>query len=198
MELTLDLTKRYSYADYLTWWDDKRRELIEGFIKMMSPSAGTRHAKAVGNLLAIIHQFFRNHNINSQIFAASFDVRLPLNGETENKDIFTVVQPDICVVCDPKKLDEKGCLGAPDLIVEVMSKSTRRYDLTEKYGIYEKYGVKEYWVVEPYSQDITIYLLQEDGKYGEGKMYDLIDVPGAKVPVHSIPCLEIDLNDIFN
>jgi Uma2 family endonuclease len=198
MELTLDLTKRYSYADYLTWWDDKRRELIEGFIKLMSPAANTKHALIVRSLTGEIYHYVKLHKGNCQVFTAPFDVRLPENGEKGNKDVFTVVQPDICVVCDPSKLDEKGCLGAPDLIIEVLSKSTRRYDLSDKYRIYEKYGVKEYWVVEPYSQDITIYLLQEDGKYNEGEIYDFIDTTTAKVPVHSIPGLEIDLNDIFN
>lgn len=197
MELSLDITKRYSYADYLTWLDDKKRELLEGFIKLMSPAANTRHARVVRSINRKIDNYITRRKGHCEAFTAPFDVRLPKNGETADKDIFTVVQPDICVICDPDKIDEKGCIGAPDMIVEVLSPGTKKYDLNDKYQIYETYGVKEYWVVDPYSKDITVFILREDGKYQDGIIYELIDSISNKVPVYSLPGLEIDVEDVF-
>ena len=194
MELVLDMNRRYTYADYLTWWDDKRRELIDGFIKMMSPAATLSHAKVVGRVFyAAINHIKRNHG-TCNVFTAPFDVRLPKNGETADNQIYTVVQPDIIVVCDPSKLEERGCLGAPDMIVEVLSPSTRKYDLHDKFNLYEASGVKEYWVIAPKEdKDVTVFLLQDDGKYSEGTLY----TGNVKIPVQSLPGLEIDTQDLF-
>jgi Uma2 family endonuclease len=194
MELVLDLKKRYSYADYLTWMDDKRRELIDGFIKMMSPAASLPHARLVGRIYnPIFYHIKRNHGL-CEVFTAPFDVRLPKNGETENQQIYTVVQPDIVVVCDPAKLDKRGCLGAPDLIVEILSPATRKYDLNEKFNLYERSGVKEYWVVSPNDEDVTVFLLQADGKYNRGTVYD---EDNTTIPAGALPGLEIDIKELF-
>ncbi|GHU80042.1 hypothetical protein FACS1894145_5550 [Bacteroidia bacterium] len=192
MELTLNLNRRYTYADYMTWWDDKRRELINGIIKMMSPAASMSHARISGWIYNSMYNYVNRHKGKCEVFTAPFDVRLPKNGEKEDDKIYTVVQPDICLVCDPAKLDERGCIGAPDMIVEVLSPSTRKHDLNDKYRLYEASGVKEYWAVEPKS-DITVFLLQEDGAYGEGIVY----TEKVKVPVHSLPGLEIDMEKLF-
>ena len=98
-------------------------------------------------------------NKKCEVFHAPFDVRLPLMGATENEAIYTVVQPDICVVCDPSKLDTRGCLGAPDLIIEIVSPNNAGRDIKEKYDIYEKAGVFEYWIVRPSDQTVEVYLL---------------------------------------
>ncbi|MDR0995343.1 MAG: Uma2 family endonuclease [Tannerella sp.] len=193
MELSLDFNKQYSYADYLTWIDDKRRELINGFVRMMLPAPTKAHASVSGNIVYEMQYYSRLHGGPCQVFYAPFDVRLPKNGEREDDKLYNVVQPDICVVCDPNKLDERGCLGAPDLIVEILSKSNRQYDLHDKYMLYEKSGVQEYWVVEPKYKDVTVYLLGEDGKYAEGKYYE----GKALIPVHVLPGLELDTEDIF-
>ena len=133
------------------------------------------------------------------MFPAPFDVRLPKNGETDDGKIYTVVQPDICVVCDLSKIDKRGCIGAPDLIVEIQSFSTARYDLTEKFNLYEASGVREYWIVFPYEKCVEVFLLQPDGKYDKGTQYEQ-----GKIPVHIFACptegrdgCEIDLRDIF-
>jgi Uma2 family endonuclease len=191
MELLLDTNKRYTYADYLTWWDDKRRELVGGFIKMMSPSASLQHQEISGNLCWELRNLIKQNKGQCKIFTAPFDVRLPKNGETENEQINTVVQPDICIVCNPEKLDKRGCLGAPDLVVEIQSPSTARYDLTEKFNLYEASGVREYWVVFP-AEAIQVFLLQPDGTYDDGTLYE-----EGKVPIHIFDGESIDLKDVF-
>jgi Uma2 family endonuclease len=198
MELALDLTKRYSYADYLTWWDGKRRELRDGFVHLMSPAARTVHARIVRRIDRKIDNYIVRRKGLCEVFTAPFDVRLPKNGEKADEDIYTVVQPDICVICDPEKIDEKGCIGAPDMVVEVLSPGTKKYDLNDKYHIYESCGVKEYWVVDPYSKDITVFILGDDGKYQKETVYELItDSVLKKVPVRSLPELEIELDEVF-
>jgi len=193
MELILDMQKRYSYADYLTWLDDKRRELFEGFIKMMSPAPTASHAKAVVTIAARLFNYIDRRKGQCEVFAAPFDVRLPQNGEKEDEKIYTVVQPDICLVCDPEKIDERGCIGAPDMIVEVLSPSTRKHDLNDKYRLYEAAGVKEYWVAALKDRDVTVFLLHENGAYAEGVIY----TGAMKIPVRSLPGLELEADDLF-
>jgi len=193
MELSLDLNRRYTYADYLTWLDDKARELINGFIKMMSPAPISAHARVSSNITWYLESVVRKNKGKCQVFYAPFDVRLPKNGETAYDKIDTVVQPDICVICDPSKIDERGCCGAPDMIVEILSPSTAKKDMTEKFTLYEESGVKEYWIVHPKDKAINVFLLQENGKYDEGALYEL----EGKVPVHIFDNYLIDLDDIF-
>jgi len=193
MELILDYNKRYTYADYLTWVDDKMRELINGFVKLMSPAPALPHQIAGGNLFGDLRSIVRKGKGNCFVFFAPFDVRLPQNGETADDKIYTVVQPDICVVCDLSKIDKRGCLGAPDLIVEIQSPASAKYDLNEKFNIYEKSGVSEYWVVFPYDETIQVFLLQPDGKYDKGKLYE-----SGNVPVGIFGGEEIELESIFS
>jgi Uma2 family endonuclease len=105
------------------------------------------------------------------VFHAPFDVRLPKNGEKEDQKIYTVVQPDICVICDKSKLDEKGCLGAPDLIVEIISPSTANHDVEYKFNIYQSAGVSEYWIVFPFEKVISVYMLNNSGRYEQKGMF---------------------------
>ena len=196
MELVLDLNRRYTYADYLTWMDDKLRELFNGFVKIMSPAPSRKHQKTggelFGNLRDVVKRNNKKNQKDNQIFYAPFDVRLPKDGETADDKIYTVVQPDICVVCDPAKLDDRGCLGAPDLIVEIQSPATAKYDLNDKFFIYEEAGVKEYWIVFPLDKEIVVFLLQENGKYDKGTIYQQ-----GKVPVRIFDGEKIDINEIF-
>jgi len=193
MELSLDLKKRYTYADYLTWLDDQARELINGFIKIMSPAPRLGHAKVNSNIFWNLGYFIRKNKGKCEVFTAPFDVRFPKKGETADDKIDTVVQPDICVVCDLSKLDDRGCCGAPDMIVEILSPSTTKKDVTEKFALYEESGVKEYWIVYPLDKAIQVFLLQEDGKYDEGTMYEW----GGQIPVHIFNDYPIDFDDIF-
>ena len=192
MEISLDLSKRYTYADYLTWLDDARRELIEGFIKML-PAPRRVHAEVSHNITWYLEAILKKNKGKCKVYSAPFDVRFPKNGETANERIDTVVQPDICVVCDLSKLDEFGCCGAPDMIVEILSPSTGKKDMTEKFTLYEKNGVKEYWIVYPKDGAIHVFLLQNDGKYNDGRVYER----NEKVPVHVFDDCLLDLEDIF-
>jgi len=193
MELSLDMNKRYTYADYLTWLDDKTRELIHGFIKIMSPAPRRIHADVCYNISGNLWAILKKNKGKCKVYAAPFDVRFSKNGETSDDKIDTVVQPDICVICDLSKLDKRGCCGAPDMIVEVLSPSTTKKDVTEKFALYEEHGVKEYWIVHPESQAINVYLLQKDGKYDAGTTYEW----GGKIPIQVFDNYLIDLDDIF-
>jgi len=188
----LNRSQRYTYADYLKWMDDKRRELINGIVYDFG--APRRIHAGISSILQSIFQWFvKEQKGKCKVYHAPFDVRFPKNGETADDEIYTVVQPDICVVCDPNKLDERGCIGAPDLIVEVQSPSTAKKDLNEKFFVYEEAGVKEYWVVYPKEKGITVFLLQENGKYNAGTTYEY----EGKVPVSIFKGLEIDLKELF-
>ena len=193
MELSLDMNKRYTYADYLTWLDDKRRELIHGFIKMMSPAPRPIHADVSFNISWHLRAILKNNKGKCKIYPAPFDVRLPKKNETADDKIDTVVQPDICVICDLSKIDNRGCCGAPDMIVEILSPSTTKKDVYDKFALYEESGVKEYWIVYPQDKAVNIFLLQEDGKYDAGTLYEL----EGKAPVHVFNNHLIDLDDIF-
>jgi len=188
----IDESQRYTYADYVTWLDDKRRELINGFIHLMS-APNLIHAR-ISHLMSWFMEFFvRQNNAKCQIFHAPFDVRLPLENETADDKIYNVVQPDICVVCDLSKLDERGCIGAPDLIVEVLSPSTLKRDWNYKFNLYEKAGVREYWIVDPIAKVVNAFILQSDGNYNLGTVYTC----KQSVPVHIFEGLEIDLKELF-
>ncbi len=186
-----DLSLSYTYADYLKWELPEMVELIRGKIYKMSPAPTSRHQTIVVNLLAEIKAFLKKQPC--KVFVAPFDVRLPRKGKA-NQDIITVVQPDICVICDPTKIDTRGCLGAPDWVIEILSKHTSAKDLNEKFEVYEEAGVKEYWVVHPSEQTVLVYTLNDRGKYeGILKPYVRTD----KIEPKTLPGLTIDLSEIF-
>ena len=192
LSLNLNLEKRYTYSDYLTWADGQVRELVDGFTKMMAPAPSSVHQRVCAKLITRLTNLIERNNGTCEVFPAPFDVRLPKNGEKSDHQIYDVLQPDICVVCDPSKIDKNGCVGAPDLVVEIQSISTARYDLTEKFDLYEAAGVREYWVVFPFDEGIEVFLLQPNGKYDQGKKYER-----GKIPVHIFDGCEIDLAKIF-
>jgi len=160
----------------------------------MSPAPRLRHAEVSSNIIWHLQSVSRKNKGKCKVFDAPFDVRFPKHGETADNKIDTVVQPDICVICDLSKLDERGCCGAPDLIVEILSPSTLKKDVTEKFTLYEESGVKEYWIVHPKDKAVTVFLLQDDGKYNAGTLYEW----EGKVPVHIFNDYLIDLNEIFD
>ena len=191
--LKLDLNKRYTYADYLTWKDDKRRELFDGFIKLMTPAPSRRHQGLSANLTRIIGNFL--YQKECKMYYAPSDVRFPKDKKDKNdKAISTVVQPDIYVVCDLSKLDDRGCLGAPDLIIEIVSPSNTRRDAKDKFEIYQHYGVREYWMVNPVEEYVNVFLLDENGKYQVVGVY----ADEEKIPVNIFNGeLVIDLKEVF-
>jgi Uma2 family endonuclease len=190
--LSLDENEQYTYADYVRWFDDVRRELINGIIHVMS-APWTKHARTSQRLYVLIAAFIEERQGNCEVFYAPFDIRLPVEGKTADKQITTVMQPDICVVCDPSKIDKKGCLGAPDFIIEISSPSTKKYDLTTKFYRYESAGVKEYWIIDLKTETIHAFVLQDTGRYGVGKQYS----GKQKVPVRTLPGLTVNVAALF-
>jgi len=194
MELSLDINKRYTYADYLTWADDKMRELLDGFVRLMLPAPTVQHAIVSSRLSNQLINFIDQNGGKCLVFYAPFDVRFPKNPDkTADDQIYTVVQPDICVICDRSKLEERGCLGAPDMVIEILSLSSQRYDLREKFNIYETGGVKEYWVVSPKEKGINVFILQSNGKYDAGTVYE----ENTHVPVRTLEGLSINTDTLF-
>lgn len=161
-----------TYADYMTW-DEGRWELIQGEVWDMTPAPAPVHQEILGNLLYILMTCFKG--TRCKVYAAPFDVRLPEGGNVEDLSITTVVQPDISVICDPVKLDERGCVGAPDLIVEILSPATAARDLKVKRDLYEKHGVQEYWLVHPADKVLMSYVLGNNGQYGKSEVFDTED-----------------------
>lgn len=158
MEITslsqLDMNATYTYADYLMWKLKERVELFKGKILKMSPAPSPVHQKISFRFSGIFYNFFKNNPC--EVFSAPFDVRFP----SKNGDSKSVFQPDLCVICDPKKIDDKGCVGAPDLIIEIISPGNSKKELNLKYSIYEEFGVLEYWVVHPVEKTIQIFVLE--------------------------------------
>ena len=191
MDIILDGDKRYTYADYQTWLDDKRRELINGFVSLMTPAPARLHQKVSGSIFNKLYNFLSNKNC--EVYSAPFDVRLPKNGNKTDDKIYDVVQPDITVVCNPEKLDDKGCIGAPDLIVEILSPSTSKRDLTVKYELYEKTGVKEYWIARPGEKTIQKFVLNKDMKYEFKGTF----TEDTTISPDIFPDLQIDISSVF-
>lgn len=189
----LDLSARYSYADYLTWQLDEAIELIKGKISLMAPAPNVKHQRLSMTLSGQLFNHFRHQAC--QVFAAPFDVRLYDRRQSilANQDIFTVVQPDLCVICDPAKLDEQGCNGAPDWIIEIVSKSSSKRDAQIKHALYAESGVKEYWLVFPYESIIQQFVLNDQGQYQLRCSFADDDMATS----HLFPDLSIDLSELF-
>jgi Uma2 family endonuclease len=183
---------RYSYADYLTWLDDKRREILNGIVHLMT-AVYTRHAQLSYRLILKLGSYIEKKNASCLVFPAPFDVRLPKGEDKADDRIYTVVQPDIVVVCDHSKIDERGCLGAPDITIEILSKSTAQYDLNKKFYVYQDAGVREYWVVYPKEKQVTIFSLQEEGVFDEGTNFQ----EGDKLTSNVLKGLVIDTDELF-
>jgi len=158
-----DLSERHSYADYFRWKFRERVELIRGFIYKISPAPDSAHQKAVKKLVLKIGVFLENKS--GEMFSAPFDVRLPdSEKQTDDQAVHTVVQPDICVICDQSKIDSRGCIGAPDLVVEILSPGNSTKEMGIKFDLYEEKGIKEYWLADTENRAILVYVLR-DGKY---------------------------------
>lgn len=182
--------KRYSYADYLTWENDVYAEVINGEIISMSPSPTPKHQDVVDELTAEFKMFLRGKKCMA--YSAPMDVCLFASKDTNSDIIMDWVQPDLLVVCDETKIGEKNILGAPDLVIEVLSPSTARNDRLTKFNSYEKSAVKEYWIVDPYNMSVEIYTL-------DGFSFKQPDIFGKddSLTVGIFPELQIDLKNIF-
>lgn len=184
----LDPNGTYSYADYLHWQFTERVELLRGKIRQMAaPSVkhqriSIRFSRLLANAL---------WQTACQVFAAPFDVRL--TRMRDDKEVKTVVQPDLCVICDPSKLDERGCIGAPDLIIEILSPGNSRTEMRDKFELYQEAGVLEYWIVNPNEKMIQVFQLNEQGRY--------IGLPpvveGDILTTPIVSNLEVDVTEVF-
>ena len=182
--LKIERTTYYTYADYEKWPEYPRFELIKGeAFEMSAPSFAHQ---AVSMALSIqLGTFLRGKK--SKVLAAPFDVRI--NYDTGDN---TVVQPDLLVVCDPTKIENgKHCLGAPDMIIEILSDSTRSRDKIKKLNVYQEAGVREYWIVNPDDRNVEVFIL-ENGKYFITGYEDK-----AVIPVHVLEECKINLADVF-
>ena len=191
--LNLDLGKRYTYADYLTWMDDVRRELFDGFIKLMTPAPSSKHQELSVNLTILLGTYLLHKDC--KIYHAPSDVRFPKDrGSQDDKQVFTVLQPDLYIVCDLSKIDERGCLGAPNMIIEIVSAKNSKRDLKDKFEIYQEHGVREYWIVNPNDENVTVFILGDNGKFQFVGMYAEDD----KIPVNIFNGdLKVDLCEVF-
>lgn len=190
----LDPNTNYSYADYLTWRLEQTVELIKGKISLMSPAPSLDHQRITTRLTGILYAYFKEQAC--ELFAAPFDVRLydRRKSAVANQDIYTVVQPDLCVICDAGKLDPRGCLGAPDWIIEILSKGNSKKEMQTKFELYRESGVKEYWIVYPFEQAVHQFVLDEvQDKY---ELLNMFSGEDSASP-HLFPDCAIDLQEVF-
>jgi len=186
----LDPNGTYTYADYLLWQFEERVELLRGKIRQMA-APSRKHQGIAGSLHRSLANALWKHPC--KVYIAPFDVRLSRFDKIRNQDVTTVVQPDLCVICDPAKLDDRGCIGAPDLIVEILSPGNSRTEMKDKFELYQEAGVLEYWVVSPIEKTIQVWKLNEQQIYiglqpkVEG---DLLTTP-------IIANLEVDVTEVF-
>lgn len=173
----------YTYADYASWDDENRYELIDGAVYMMSPAPTSDHQAICRELLYQFTAFLKGKTC--KVFASPFDVRLNFDGDDK-----TVVQPDILVVCDRSKIVKAGCNGAPDLVVEILSPSSVNRDILLKFNKYLQSGVREYWIVDPEGRTVTVHIL-EAGKYttsayGDTDTVDVSVLDGCQIALQEV------------
>ena len=183
--------ERFTYGQYYQWDDGERWELIDGVPYNMTPAPVRKHQGILMRVSLIVGNFLAGKPC--QVYFAPFDVRLPDLPEQDDSDVPTVVQPDLVVICDEKKLDDRGCRGAPDLVMEILSPSTSRKDIGVKFSLYERHGVREYWIIHPAEESLMVFTLGEDGKYGRPQGYGRGDLAASSVLVG----LELDLEEVF-
>lgn len=185
-------SRKYAYADYLSWPEDERVEIIDGDPYLLAAPSRI-HQKVLSELHRQIANFLVGKEY--EVYPAPFHVVLDLEENNSNEeDIQNVFEPDITIVCDTSKLDDAGCKGTPDMIVEVISPSTARHDKIVKFNKYEQAGVKEYWIIEPQEKIVSVFTLQENRRYGRPSLYTNED----RVQVTIFDELIIDLQMVLS
>lgn len=180
---------RYTLADALAWDERDRTELIDGCPVMMAPPTRV-HQEAVTALVGQLYDYLKGKKC--KVYAAPFAVRPFEEDGDRPEDVDTLVEPDISVVCDPSKLDDIGCKGAPDLVMEILSPSTTRHDRFTKFNLYQRAGVWEYCIVDPVDKTVQVFVL-EDGRYTAKDF----GIAGGTVRVNVLEDCSIDLSQVF-
>jgi Uma2 family endonuclease len=184
----LDLNKSYTYADYLKWQFDERLELIKGKIFKMSPAPSVAHQRISGRVFLKLGNYLAGKPY--EVFNAPFDVRLTRT--INDAQVTTVLQPDVCVICDPAKIDARGAVGAPDIVVEILSPGNNNKELQNKYEVYEEAGVQEYWIIHPSERTFLKYTLI-NGTYMASRLL----TGGDNVTTPILPGFVLDLEELF-
>jgi len=181
--------EKYTYADYLSWDTNVQYEIIEGVPLAKFPAPNRFHQTVSGNLFGLIWIYLRGKSC--QVFAAPFDVRLAEDDE-DDESATNIVQPDIVIYCDKNKLDERGAKGAPDLVIEILSFSTKKLDTQDKFRIYQRAGVKEYWIINPDAKTIAVYI-------HNGKTFEAAEnfIGNTIIKPSIFEDLEVKLSEIF-
>ena len=183
--------ERFTFADYLTWDEDERIEIIDGKFFLMAPPS-SRHQEIAAELTRQFGNYLEGKTC--KVYPAPFGVRLfERDGDTP-EDIDTMVEPDLSVVCDRSKIDRHGCKGAPDLVIEILSPSTQRHDRLVKLNLYQRAGVREYWIVDPDTQTVQVMLQDGNGALQIHEVYTREGV--AKVNV--LEGCFIELSKVFS
>lgn len=180
---------RYTFADVLAWGENERAEIIDGEAVMMAPPSSF-HQEIAAELTRQFGNFLEGRTC--RVYPAPFAVRLFERAGEAPEDVHTMVEPDLSVVCDRSKIDRLGCRGAPDLVIEILSPSTRRQDRLVKLGLYQRAGVREYWIVDPENRAVQVFL-QDGGFLRLHEDYGREDM--ARVSVLS-GCF-VDLSKVF-
>jgi Uma2 family endonuclease len=184
-------TLYHTYGDYFTWSATYGDELIDGTAYIREPPSPSRsHQEVVLELGRQLANTLKGKPCN--VYVAPFDVRLPKASEQDDH-IDTVVQPDVLIVCDLKKLDERGMRGAPDWIAEVLSPWTARHDRKVKLPVYERAGVREVWLIDPIERTLMIHRL-EAGRYRRATLHEL----KGKTPIAAVPGVTINWDSLLD
>ena len=188
--------KQWTYADYCDLDDEERYEIMEGKLIPISaglPGPGRQHVEATSEIFAQISHFLRGKPCRA--YHAPCDVILPDEGEDDDQ-AHTVLQPDIFVLCDLSKFKAHGCVGAPDMAIEVLSPYSISRDICEKKYLYEKHGVQEYWIVDPANHVVYVYLLEE-GHYRE-VIHIIASSRSEPITCSVLPGLAVDMQAVFD
>lgn len=187
--MSMSQDKLYTLADILEWDEGERAEVIDGSLYMMATPSRI-HQKISGELFGQLREYLRGKQC--EVYAAPFAVRLFEGAEDSPENVYTMVEPDISVICSPEKLDDMGCKGAPDLIIEILSPSTRRHDRLTKFNLYQRAGVREYWIVDPSDRSVQSFLLENNAYIARD-----FAVNDDKITVNVLQDCVIDLAPVF-
>ena len=184
--------KIYTYADYLTYPEGERIEIIEGHIYNMAAAPSRRHQEIIIGIITLINSYIKSNKGDCKVYPAPFDVILK-NDDEDVVNSKNIVQPDISVICDKNKLTDKGCTGSPDMIIEVVSPFNPSSDYVRKLNLYDQFKVREYWIVNPMKETILVYRLDENTNSMQLQRFTTFN-DTVKVGIYNN--LEIDFNSL--